>query len=398
MRDRRSRNETGQLLPLLGFQILILMLVSALAIDLGYWRHHQRLEQTAVDSAAVAGAIELSYSTADADIYAAARQDVTTNGYTVDGQVVSLIAHKSPTSGPFAGRADAVEAILDRKEPIFFAIFPGLTNPDIAVRAVAILAGEHRNCIYALDPTGPGITIGGTTVNVPKCGLSSNSTMTYNGAVVNAYSLQAVGAIVSNGSTFGIASPTVGPLQQDPCPTLVGCKYFQDNPPNTTNCTSNNLNLSGQTTTLYPGVYCGGIKLAGSTVTFSPGLYVLTGALRDSLIANGSTLNGTGVTFYSTGGGIKVNGDSIHLTAPVSGPMQGMLFYQGPADTSLVDLTGSSGSTIGGGVYVPGSPVAINGSITSWPLIVAASVSVGGSGLSVTDNVFPGFRHVALGE
>ena len=45
--------------------MVVLMGAASLAVDVGYWRYQQRLEQSAADSAAIAGATELAYTAAN---------------------------------------------------------------------------------------------------------------------------------------------------------------------------------------------------------------------------------------------------------------------------------------------------------------------------------------------
>ena len=65
---------------------VVLMGMTALAVDVGYWRNQQRLEQTAADAAAIAGADELGYP-ALADWSTAAKNDAAANGFTDNGGV-----------------------------------------------------------------------------------------------------------------------------------------------------------------------------------------------------------------------------------------------------------------------------------------------------------------------
>ncbi|MBV8452951.1 MAG: hypothetical protein JOZ29_11845, partial [Deltaproteobacteria bacterium] len=84
--------------------------------------------------------------------------------------------------------------------------------------------------------------------------------------------------------------------------------------------------------TLSPGLYNGGINITGnSTVSFNPGTYVIAGGGLS--VTGNSTLSGQGVTFYLTAGSsgygpvnITVNA-TINLSAPSSGPLEGILFF-----------------------------------------------------------------------
>ena len=92
--------------------------------------------------------------------------------------------------------------------------------------------------------------------------------------------------------------------------------------------------------TLNPGVYCGGIKFGGvNAITFNPGVYILDGGGMSIGPGGGvASVTGTGVNFYSTGtnstyAGITItNGvQSVQLSAPTSGSMAGLVYYQDPS-------------------------------------------------------------------
>lgn len=392
MQMRNKENERGQLLPLLGFQVFILFALASLAIDVGFWQHEQRAEQSAVDAAAIAGAIEMNYSVAPTDIYRLAALDAAANGYAPNGGSVVLNAHISPTSGPFVGRPDIVEAVLTKQQPVFFAL-PGFRTQPVTVRALAAYSNPPRNCIVALDPNGSGVNFHGSLISIPQCGVASNGQMDLSGSTVDAQSIMAVGSLTTNGSRFPNAQPIRGSAVADPCLTLSGCAYLQSHKPDTTTCISVNASGSGNIT-LYPGVYCGGMNFSGANVTFTPGVYVLTGS--NGIKAAGSTLNGSGVTFYMDGGSLDLTGATVNLQAPVSGLTEGVLFFQPKYNVSETKFAGTAGSNVMGALYAPGSSVRVNGSVSDWLLIVGASVVSGGVNITVSGKTFPGSRHATL--
>jgi hypothetical protein len=99
--------------------------------------------------------------------------------------------------------------------------------------------------------------------------------------------------------------------------------------------------IGNNTTTLQPGLYLGGISITGNAkVTFSPGTYILAGG--GLAITGNSTIHGTGVTFYDTSSTsfaykpINITGNETgSLSAPTSGPMEAMLFFQ---DRSVANI------------------------------------------------------------
>jgi hypothetical protein len=86
-------------------------------------------------------------------------------------------------------------------------------------------------------------------------------------------------------------------------------------------------NLLG-TTVLEPGTYCGGIVVAGK-VKLKPGIYTINNGLLSVLA--GGTLEGENVGFYLTGEKSKLlfaPTSTISLTAPKTGPLAGILFFE----------------------------------------------------------------------
>ena len=107
--------------------------------------------------------------------------------------------------------------------------------------------------------------------------------------------------------------------------------------------------------TLVPGVYCDGIKIGSSAnVTFAAGVYVINGGglQINGGGGSGATVNGTGVTFYNTAtsghtyGRVDINGATGTLSAPTSGPMEAMLFFQ---DRTITPSGSAGNNVINGG-------------------------------------------------
>jgi hypothetical protein len=67
----------------------------------------------------------------------------------------------------------------------------------------------------------------------------------------------------------------------------------------------------------------------------------------------GSSMTGTGVTFYVTGNFKLAGSGTLNLSAPTSGTYDGILYFQARNDTNSASFTGGSGSTVGGIFYAP---------------------------------------------
>ena len=389
----RLRGEGGQILPIFAIGMVSLLGFAAFGVDIGNWRYQQRAIQSVDDSAAVAGANALSYSST-ANVQQAALTDAADNGTVPDGVKVFVTAQVGPTAGEYVGRTDAVEAIVEKKVPTFFSVLLGRTYQDIRVRSVAVVSNASRACIYALDPHGLGIVGDGVTISIPKCGVVSNSSLTLHGATVDARSIAYSTTLVTSGTNFVQASPTVSVPGPDPCHLYTGCSYFQTFTPSPV-CAATNLSIQSQFTTLFPGTYCGGLSINGSTVNFAPGTYTFQGPFSVS----GSTITGADVSFYQQSGSFTISGTSIQsLSAPLTGPTQGMLLAEPPSNTSGMTLNGTNALGLQGGIYLPGGVLTTNGSPTAWLFMAAASIRLNGKGISVPNSDFPGGKHVALAD
>lgn len=298
-----------------------------------------------------------------------------------------MTVNDPPGSGAYAGSSNAVEVIVAQNVPLYFASVLGINSTTVRARAVSLL-GNSPNCIYALNPSQPKALSANGAVNINlACGAYADSTdsnaMYLNGAVNWNGPSNVVGGFAEKGGSATInPAPNTGVQpQSDPLAYLAAPAYGA--------CDYTNFKLSGSgNTTINPGVYCGGINLVGSgTVTLNPGLYVLNGG---GLSVGGSTtITGTGVTFYNTGstghkyGGITITGsDNSSLTAPTTGALAGILFFQDRtiANPDASSITGTSGEAFVGALYFPTSALTFSGTSNGqYTILVADTVSFSGS-------------------
>ena len=365
---------------------VVLMGIAALAVDTGYWRYQQRLEQTAADAGAIAGAAELAYPAA-ADWNAAAQNDAAANGFTDDnGVTVSVAAISPPTSGTYAGNVNAVQVTVSRKQPAFFGAAFGIAPQWIGATAVALLTSPHT-CVYALSGGAMAIQANGVTRMTGFVVPGSTVTAALIGYVIGPYPY--------NGQSYPQAQPTLIAPNADPCSTIAGCAYLKANPPNSGSC----LNATpawSQTVTIQPGRYCTQLYVQGATtLTFAPGVYEFDNGMN----VYGATITGTGVTFYNgTGGGsLTLQSPSITLSAPTTGNTAGVALYQNPANTAIFDER-SAVTNISGLMYFPTATVQNDGAQNTWSLVVASVLNVFGGAITVppTVNQFSGFAHPVL--
>jgi hypothetical protein len=240
--------------------------------------------------------------------------------------------------------------------------------------------------MFALDPSASSaLSISGGVSVTSGCGVmvdssSSTALSASGGARLTAPSIGVVGNYSSSGGATLSPAPTIhaaaqsDPLSYVPAPAVGACGWT-------------GFSVSGgATTTISPGVYCGGISISGgSKVTLNSGTYILLGG---GLNISASTVTGTGITFYNTYDGLHAygavsmsGGATVTLSAPTTGSLAGMLFFQ---DRGVVAGTGSSFSggallNLTGALYFPTTAVSYSGGVSApYTIIVAKTLTFSG--------------------
>ncbi len=255
---------------------------------------------------------------------------------------------------------------------------PFMADHDITSTAVAM--GGMNVCVVALDANAQGAVSATTNSKLlaEDCSIMSNST-SIQGVVSSGFSKIEAGMICSSGGAYGNAhnyspAPTLDcpvyddPLSERTAPAVGVCDEIdaaygegvEDVIAAASDVSTNliagaaeglgggrvngltqgvsDIGETGVTTyTLDPGVYCGGLTIGAlADVELNPGLYVIKdGPLNVGL---GGKLTGENVSFYLVGDvstfyfGPEA---AISLTAPNTGPLAGILFFEdrnAPAD------------------------------------------------------------------
>ena len=367
--------------------MIALCAVAGLAGDVGYFFDYRRRMQTAADAAALAGAEQLRR---DNKIASAAQAAAATDGFT---DAADVAVHSPPLNGPYAGNPSYVEAIISQTRPSLFMGVLGFQSARVSARAVAGMQ-DSPNCIYALGATGTALSTNGSGSTLSAaCGIVVNSSAA---SAVDAGAGAVFGTSVAITGTYSGSCNTTDPSgcrtgvpgEPDPLatradPQFSGCDFGEPNP----------VKISGGVTTLNPGVYCNGIAItAGASVTFQPGTYILNGGGLS--VGGNSTIQGTGVTFYNTArgkytyGAVTIAGGTLgFLSAPTSGPMEGMLFFQDRTITpkssqSSNVISGSSNLNFQGTFYFPTTDLTFAGGgqvATDYTILVAKTIAVSGN-------------------
>lgn len=245
--------------------------------------------------------------------------------------------------------------------------FPEKKPININSRATQIGGGEASTniCVVGLNQTAERtISLSRTAqLTANDCAVISNSTSSRGMQVLQRAELKAAN-IFSGGGAVGAqnASYLPEPVQdypalQDPLRNRVAPK-FED-------CDYNGFQThKDESATLKPGVYCGGIDVfQGSKVELEPGIYIIKGGAL--AVQNDSSLVGEGVGFYFEGQAARfrfLHQSSVKLSAPVDGPMAGLLFFderepvfEDPDDEGVKShvISSANARSLVGTIYLP---------------------------------------------
>jgi hypothetical protein len=389
MPSRRTRGFV--LITMMASTVAVLTLVG-LAIDTGHLQLVKIRMQTAADAAALGAVQELRINGA-ADVVTPARADAEFNGFTHGQNGITVTVNRPPATGYYTGDSTAVEVIVRQNVKTFFMALGGFSTMGVTARSVARRA-PGTTCMHILDPTASSAVSasGGAVVQV-NCGVqinsSSNTALSVSGgARLTATQVNVVGNYSSSGGGVISPLPTIHvPAEPDPLAHVPA--------PAVGACTQTNYSVSaGQVRTISEGVYCGGISVSGGgRLTLNPGTYILKGGGLS--VSGGSYLTGAGVTFYNTFaagysyGAISLSGGTYNqLSAPTSGPLAGMLFFQDRNLTSgaASSLSGGATSRFNGALYFPKTAVSYSGGTgTEYTIIVAKTLSFSG-GTTLNNN------------
>ncbi|GAC1417528.1 MAG: pilus assembly protein TadG-related protein [Vulcanimicrobiaceae bacterium] len=390
--------QRGQLLPLLAFGIVALLGMASLAVDVGYWRYQQRLEQSAADSAAVAGAIRLYYPTTPAnpaptEVTLAARTAAADNGFVDDGSAGNLqVTVNSPPAvnvPPVAGATpypanSAVEVIIKKAQPQFLSGIFGNSNPSVGARAVAVMQADVKVCLYQLglqDTYGGELAItGNKTAKIINCAVATNGNVSVPGFDWTTTGLNWYGASPPSIGSFDpskvhqLPSPTV-----DPCFKIAACAYLQKQAIPPSMSAVDVSSMSSYSAPAAPGfAVIKGCCPYGTTL--GSGLYYVFGGVS-------GTVRGDGVTIVNVDGPMTASGLGAghpYYTAPTSGPTAGIAYYQPPSNTNDVTLNGGgNGASQWAGVfYAPSAHITANGGGVTFAFLVINGILQHGGGSS----------------
>ena len=362
---KRLKDESGQALIVTALCMTCLFGFAALATDVGLMLREKRLLQIAADSAAIAGALELTYY--PAGVTAAAKAASAQNGFTDGTNGATVKVNPLPLYGPHAGAAGYVEVIVSQSKPTLFMNFLGIASMTPTVRAVAQNGGSSYGCVYVLAPTGPATfdLQGSFNVTAPNCGIVVDSNdpgaMSFTGSAgtLSAGSVGVVGGCTGK-CTDSTPAPVTGIVpQSDPLGAMV-----PPDPSKLTCSAAPGNKLTGTLANPTGGIACYSGNVTLTNVTLGAGTYVFTGnvtldgTVSTPVPASGSLSNGTTIDLNS--GTLSINtGTTLSLYAP-QGPATGYTNYNGIAlmepssnSNTITIQKGNASGLIDGIIYAP---------------------------------------------
>ena len=322
--SRLLRDQRGATAVMTALAATVLMGVSGLAVDVGYWQFVQRQMQATADDAAYAaaqakskgdsGATTCSSGTATGSPCTAALAVTHDLGFVHGANSVTVTVNNPPATGTHIN-GNAYEVLISQPQQMWFANFFLSAAPTASARSVAApnpTAGPA--CVMALETSGKDAVLasGSATVNLSTCDVVDDSSDTAalegtGGSSISAKDAYIVGNYAGNLSVSGTlktgSSVIADPYASRTAPTVGACG---SNPTSSSGGGfTGNYTSPSAATTIYPGVYCGDLT-AGGPLTLSPGVYIIKGgSFKDQGghgTLSGGVCTGTGSYVNATGG------------------------------------------------------------------------------------------------
>lgn len=329
---------------------LLLAFVGA-GIDYGRYGVTRAALQEIADAAAIAGARQYLLSDSsealpEAIAESAAGTALSARGYAAAADIE--VAADNP------GASVSVSIRYGQKPTFLVGLFK---NPiEISVAATAQASGGANVCIITLNPTAKDALLmtADARISGANCSIYGNSTNTvgigvYQNAKVTSKMTCSAGGFGGGAMNYSPTPLTDCPVREDPLKDRT--------PPTVGVCNYNRHSVSNFVGALQPGVYCGGLTILGnSNIQLQKGIYIIKDG--DMQVLGTSRIFGEEVGFYFTGNGadLFLNDDvDISLSAPISGPMAGVLIWQDPAGRTMkvFEVASNNVKTLVGTIYLP---------------------------------------------
>ena len=370
--------------------VIVLLPLFGLAAEASYWLVKQRKLQHIADMTAYAGAVECRSRKTAQEIRSAMQIIVDASNDSGSLRIdPELIINKLPECKVSSERT--IDTTLNVRVGRYVSkIIPGLPPQQLITARAAVKidtppVGSSSACILALAPNGANalkLPSAAATLNALGCDIivNSNDENAVNLNTVTANCVYTVGGgSISNTDNIACqkklitnSHPVADPYANFVLPTMedAACNFNSSMVPST------NLKIMGQKTQLEgsplgqpsiqisPSAPCNyiifneNIEFQGGW-NFGPGTYIFKGGYEvnpSNDAAKKARLSGQDVTFIFNTENIQASNNNYYdLSAPKSGPLAGILFYQKNPTNSIQDINfGAQGDSIlNGALYFP---------------------------------------------
>ncbi|MDB5293235.1 MAG: hypothetical protein JWL69_4476 [Phycisphaerales bacterium] len=391
-----NRRRSGIAIVYLAVVLIGILGLIGLACDTAYVLMTGHELQNAADAAALAGADEVAFDTAQAKTnaisWAAGNQAA---GSTSSHQSVKLDPTSDVQVGTFnratatftinGSPANAVMVTARRTStspdgalPLIFGQIVNITTANVTRSAIAMTRPLSAGLIVLNRTANPAIQFTGTgsnptKINIPNGGVvvdsSNDQAIQWTGQpTIAANTLAIVGndTAVQTGGVYPSGSLTLqAPYVADPLASLPAPAQPA---------------ISGvfQNGAWQPGYYAASNPITGGKL--APGIYWVDGGINLGK-GNQSIDASAGCLIFLHTGGISITGNQTIIINPMTtGAYAGISFYEDRTNSSPVTLQGTSGATSTGRFYFPSAPVTIQGTPNSFATqVICDTLAIGGN-------------------
>lgn len=356
----------------------MLLGVAGLALDYSTFASQQAKMRETADMAALAAVREAAVAGwNETTARNVAEQMIETN---MDGNTLGGAVYAAAVSIDRAKNRVTVEISQDGHGYLLLGL--GIGSPQISVQSSAGIASSSNICVLALEPSAAD-TIkvdNGASLTGNRCGVFANSR---DSGAIDVQKAHVKAEVICSAGGFSGSKLGYDPDPVTDCPAVPD-PLADRKPPSVGSCEYNDFEVKGDVT-LTPGVYCGGLRITGnSVVTLKPGEYIIhNGPLE---LTGSATLQGENVGFFFSGTTAKTSfgtATTINLTAPKTGPLAGILFFEdrNAAQGREFDMSSKDARRLVGTIYLPKGTLKVTGSsrfadASEWTAIIARDVEV----------------------
>lgn len=377
-----ANNRSGSIALQAALAIPVLMVATGATLDYTNLVSQKASLQAIADTAAVSSARELRTGNGNQ-----------TTIQSVASNVVQAALAGTPnaaattTSAQVLEKNSGVKINLSQTVPSLVGKLMATGSTKITATSTARISGGPAVCILTLNNNSAKALEAQQTALLTgtNCGLYSNSTAD-NGIIAKGQAKITAKLICSAGGVAGNTKglspapttdcpPLKDPLASRPPPTVGGCNYT-------------NFVVSGGTQTLNSGVYCGGLHItAGAKAIANPGVFIIKdGPLK---VDGDSSLVANNVGFFLTGTDARLEfaagANTISLSAPITGPLAGLLVFEDPKNKAGVHhlIESDDARKLLGTIYLPKGVLSIGSNAkvadqSAYTVVVADSIILTG--------------------